>query len=210
MDFVFINPSEIATRFFPLFERNLTFGVKQTEDYVIPYDKLVVNNLPHLDNTFNGAFKSIAWDKSGVELQTNYHSLEFDLDEYQNNSVPNGVVLLDMLCHQRHYAVTSQWFRENGAWSLQRNADLNNDKDKYKELAIAEIEKRGLSGPVQTYIHPDNSVKFKLHPIDMAYIVSKNIVNRHWITIWPTVITLRTSPDESLFAFKSWIEKTSI
>ncbi len=210
MDFVFINPSEIATRFFQVFERSLTFGVKVTDEFIPQYEPSEVGDLPLLDFGFQGAFDTIAWDKPGVALQKMHKFKNFNLEDYQDDEVPDGVVLLDMICHQRVYAVTSQWLRQDGKWTLQRNADVNDDKHGYKALAIEEIEKRRLYGTVQTYIYPDNSVKFKLHPVDMAYIISKEIVNRHWITIYPSLVANRNRPEVSSYLFKAWIDKTSI
>ena len=210
MDFVFINPSEIATRFFQVFERSLTFGVKVTDEFITEYEPSEVGDIPLLDFGFQGAFDTIAWDKSGVALQKMHKFKNFNLEDYQDDEVPDGVILLDMICHQRIYAVTSQWIRQEGKWSLQRNADVNDDKHGYKALAIEEIEKRRLYGTVQTYIYPDNSVKFKLHPVNMAYIISKEIVNRHWITIYPSLVANRNKPEVSSYLFNAWIDKTSI
>lgn len=210
MDFVFINPSEIATRFFQVFERSLTFGVKVTDEFIPEYEPSEVGDIPLLDFGFQGAFDTIAWDKSGVALQKMHKFKNFNLEDYQDDEVPDGVILLDMICHQRIYAVTSQWIRQEGKWSLQRNADVNDDKHGYKALAIEEIEKRRLYGTVQTYIYPDNSVKFKLHPVNMAYIISKEIVNRHWITIYPSLVANRNKPEVSSYLFNAWIDKTSI
>jgi hypothetical protein len=210
MDFVFINPSEIATRFFQVFERSLTIGVKLTDEFVPQYEPAEVGELPLLDFGFQGSFDTIAWDKPGVALQKMHKFKQFDLDEYQDNEVPDDVILIDMICHQRVYAVTSQWLRKDGGWVMQRNADINNDKHGYKALAIEEIEKRRLYGTIQTYIYPDKSVKFKLHPIDMAYITSKEIVNRHWITIYPSLVANRNRPEVTNYLFNAWIDKTSI
>jgi len=210
MDFVFINPSEVATRFFPLFERTLTFGVKLTEDFVPQYDTSIVTDIPLLDEGFNGGFDSIAWDRDGVQLQQAKKYPKFKLEDYQDKEVPNGVILIDMICHHRIYAVTSQWIREDNKWSLQRNADVNDDKDNYKKRAIEEIEARHLHGTVQTYLYPDGTVKFKMHPIDMAYMVSKNIVSRHWISIYPTLVAQRHNEAVSTAIFNNWIEKTAI
>jgi hypothetical protein len=52
MDFVFINPSEIATRFFQVFERSLTIGVKLTDEFVPNMSLLKLVNYHYLTLAF--------------------------------------------------------------------------------------------------------------------------------------------------------------